>query len=69
MPERELEALRGALGVLFEAARPYLDRAAPHERLFDGEDLRNFEALSKAIVEAKPLLAASVSKEGARDGA
>lgn len=31
------------------AARPYLDKAAPHEHLFSGDDLRNFEALSAAI--------------------
>lgn len=56
--ERE-RALREALDGLFDAARPYLDHAAPHEQLFNGEDLRNFEALSKAIVQADAALAAS----------
>ena len=55
-PEQEAVARRQALNRLFDAAKPYLDRAAPHEHLFDAEDLRNFEALSKAMTEAEPLL-------------
>lgn len=47
---------RQALKTLLEAAQPYLDKAAPHEQLFDKEDLQNFEALSKAFVEAERLL-------------
>lgn len=54
--EGEVLARRKALNRLFDAAKPYLDRAAPHEQLFDAEDLRNFEALSKAMVEAEALL-------------
>ena len=38
---------------LVEAAQPYLDRAAPHEQLFDGEDLANFERLSAAVKTAQ----------------
>ena len=53
----EWEALseRNLLDVerLVEAAQPYLDRAAPHEQLFDGEDLANFERLSAAVKTAQ----------------
>ena len=49
--------LRKALDDLFSAALPYLDKAAPHEELFNGEDLRNFERLSAATLRAAKALA------------
>lgn len=49
----ELEA---TLSALLDAARPYLDNAAPHEQLFSGQDLRNFEALSLAVVQGHAAL-------------
>lgn len=51
-----LAAALEALDDLFIAARPYLDNAAPHEQLFNGQDLRNFERLSAAIVRAERVL-------------
>jgi hypothetical protein len=32
-----------------EAAEPYIKNAAPHEQLFSGEDLRNFQRLDAAL--------------------
>lgn len=34
---------------LAEALAPYVENAAPHEQLFSGEDLRNFERASAAL--------------------
>jgi len=48
----QIEQLREALDGLIDAARPYLDRAAPHEQLFSGEDLRNLDRLSSAVAKA-----------------
>ena len=52
----ERDRLRVGLEDLLGAARPYVDRAAPHEQLFDGEDLRNFEALGRAVAVAEAAL-------------
>jgi hypothetical protein len=48
--------LRHALTDLMDAARPYLDLAAPHEQLFSAVDLRNFERLSAAMYAAERAL-------------
>lgn len=42
---------------LCEAARPYVERAAPHEQLFDGEDYRNLQALTAALAAWDALMA------------
>ncbi len=42
VPKEEAEGLAGAL-------QPYIDKAAPHEDLWDGEDLRNFERAVAAL--------------------
>ena len=46
--EDTIKALRAAAGTMLNAVDPYLELAAPHEELFSGRDLRNFEALSEA---------------------
>jgi hypothetical protein len=61
--DARVRVLEKALDELFDAARPYLDRAAPHEELFNGDDLRNFEALSAAIVKADVALASESTPE------
>jgi hypothetical protein len=47
---------REALEELLAAARPYLERAAPHEQLWNGADLRDFERLSAARGRAEDAL-------------
>lgn len=36
---------------LADAARPYVDNAAPHEQLFSATDLRNYEYLARVLAE------------------
>ena len=61
---REGEALRtenkrlhDALQVLLDASAPYVERAAPHEQLFSGEDLWNLDRLTAARAESIEALA------------
>ena len=46
--EARAEGYREALVALNRAAHPYVQDAAPHEQLFSGEDLRNYERLAAA---------------------
>jgi hypothetical protein len=48
---------REALKKLVAAAKPYIENAAPHEQLFNGEDHRNFHALHDAMFDAETALA------------
>ena len=54
---------------LVEAARPYLELAAPHEQLFSGEDLRNFQRLEAAFTEADKFLRGAPRSVSAAPGA
>lgn len=49
-----MEALRD----LLVATEPYVEKAAPHEQLFSGEDLANFDRLVAAREKAKLALEA-----------
>lgn len=48
---RDLAALQRWAEKAAEAMAPYVEHAAPHERLFSGEDLRNFERLDALLAE------------------
>lgn len=50
--DSEAERLHFALEQLVKAADPYVTRAGPHEELFNGEDLRNYDALVRALGDA-----------------
>lgn len=52
------EKLTGALAALDAAAEPYMTGAAPHEELFSERDLRNFDQLAEAKMNARDALAA-----------
>jgi hypothetical protein len=62
--DQALDECRRALESLVKATAPYIERAAPHEQLFSGEDVRNFDRLAEARGEAKAALASSSSSHG-----
>ncbi len=53
---RAAEEARLALQNLLHASEPYIQKAAPHEHLFDAEDMRYFEELAIAADDADYVL-------------
>lgn len=63
-----MDAVNEALWAVVEAARPFREKAAPREFLFDGQDFREWQRLEGAFESLGELVPEVLSPSHAPDG-